>query len=139
MKMRRETKLIVIHRGEVFNETEYHHVVHPGGRIQDCVPFLNVGAHARLANGYSVGICVFGNFAHLERSHHPAPDEDQIASAADLVRWHRWWNGFRVPIAGHSSLGAIGTSFPDKLVPGHDCPGTRGDLMGRLKLALGDP
>lgn len=135
--LRPKTTLIVFHRAEVFDDHEYHFVLMPDGLRRTCVPFTDKGAHAYKANSYAVGIAVFGNFAHLERSYHPEPTAAQIDAAVRLVHDLEWWFGGPLPIKGHSELKEEGTTYPEKLIPGHDCPGSRGDLMGQLRRRLG--
>lgn len=132
MRLRDRTTHVVIHRTELVTDDEYHGIVEPNGHIHFCIPHVMRGAHALEANAYSIGLAVFGNFAALERSYHPEPTEAQVLATAEFIRQCRWWYGNHLEVVTHSSLGLKGTRYPEKLIPGHDCPGTRGDLMGRL-------
>lgn len=136
--MRKTTELVVIHRTEVESDfSQYHFVVLPDGRIHYATSFLETASHALNYNSRSIGLAFFGNFASAERSYHPTPSQAQIDAGRDLVRLLNWWYGKQLPLKGHSELGSAGTRYPEKLVAGHDCPGSRGNLIPALKKALG--
>ena len=137
MRLRTKTTHVVIHRTEILSVDEYHAICDTNGHIHWGIPFVDVGAASLAANAYAVNIALFGNFASLERSLHGTPTEAQLDACADLIRDAEWWFGRRLEVVTHSSLGVSGTRFPEKLIDGHDCPGKRGDPMGRLFAKLG--
>ncbi len=65
--MRRDEDLDVpsihdIHLGNGWAGIGYHYVIHKDGFIEQGRPLKFVGAHAWKNNGYTVGICMTGNF-----------------------------------------------------------------------------
>ena len=133
---RTKTTMIVIHRTEVAGDfDEYHFVVHPDGTVDSTRDIDDVGAHALVFNKESVGIAFFGNFAAAEHSYHPTPTEAQITAGRGLIATICERYGATLAVKGHSELGPAGTNYPEKLSfdPDHSCPGTRGDLLGRLR------
>ncbi len=121
---------IVIHRAEVDpTNREYHVLVQKDGTLTRLVPDETPAPHARTWNRTTLGLAVFGDFASAEPGENWTPTEAQYAAvAAQIDAWRALYGPLWV--AGHSALGASGTSIAEKLCfdPDHSCPGLRFDL-----------
>lgn len=120
---RPKTEGIVLHRTEKWTGDDYHIIVQRDGTWDFHVPLEDVGFHACRYNQSSIAVAIFGDFAALEPGLNWHPTKEQIDETIHLVQYipkHypdiKW-------IAGHTQLGAKGTAIPNKLVPGHTCPG----------------
>jgi hypothetical protein len=128
-------KYIVIHRAESFNDTQYHAVIYESGLVQRFADWETKQSHVFRMNRSCVGIAVFGNFATNERSYHSEPTPAQVDACVGLINEIvAEYPG--VKVCSHSHLGTEGTSFKEKLIKGHDCPGDRGELMKQLRERL---
>jgi hypothetical protein len=127
----RKIEGIVIHRGEIdATNREYHVLAQPDGSRVRLAPDYVIVPHARHWNATTLALCVFGDFASAEKGRHWTPTEAQYQTVIDQIAEWRGLYGSYGPlwVKGHSELGSSGTAYPEKLRPGHTCPGERFDL-----------
>lgn len=75
------------HLARGFKDIGYHHLIHLNGRIEDCRPLDQVGAHCVGHNRTSIGICYVGG---LTRSGVPADTRTaaQCTALTSLILWY---------------------------------------------------
>lgn len=121
--IRQKTEGVVLHRTERWTGDDYHIIVQKDGMWDFHVPLHDVAFHACRYNHNTIAVAIFGDFASMEPGLNWHPTPEQIEETIHLVQYLpkefpslKW-------IAGHSQLGVQGTAIPNKLVPGHTCPG----------------
>lgn len=117
------TEGIVIHRCEVWSGDDYHVMIDRNGFWKFLVDVDEVAFHACSYNHSTIAIAIFGDFASMEPGLNWHPTSQQIEECVHLISVCRNQFPSLKWIAGHSQLGVKGTVIPNKLVPGHTCPG----------------
>ena len=96
----------------------YHFVIRSNGNIERGRPLESIGAHAGLGvNGYSIGICLTGDFMKAE------PSAAQLTSLVELIAWLDKYYGSSdaasLDIKLHREVAATqcpGILFPDEKI-----------------------
>lgn len=89
------------HRGRGFNGIGYHFVIDAAGTIHRTRPMHQIGAHAKGANGDSLGICLAGNNTDPAEAWTPVQVESLRKLCVSLItafgpleiEGHRWAQG----------------------------------------------
>ena len=127
---RLRTDGIVLHRAEIFTPFDYHLLILTDGTVRENVAIDQKGQHAIVFNANTIGVAIIGCFAALEQAKLASPTQAQLNACVELLKKLNAQYGGRLWVAGHSQLGAKGTSVPLKLTYGHTCPGERFPLAG---------
>ena len=115
-----------MHLGNGWSGVGYHFLVHKNGAIEHARPLDRVGAHAYRHNGYSVGICMTGNFEI------GVPPTEQILATEKLIAalcQHYDINPSMTTIFGHRDL-------CDTDCPGYNVYPRLSEIIGNVKAIL---